>query len=342
MEGKAYYSIDEEIKLAAAAAKLPPLRPESRSTDASARVYEPRAADVSNIGLFTDIEGRNADTNKSPPSGIACVVGAMDAHKFGIVDIYHAAIQMPKTAEWEPSCAKFWMDPKGGGGEPILRRHADKAIEPEKAIGDFRDFAGHWQSAIPGEKPLSADVSKSITTQETDDKAITKVTDKKEAAADAKSTATAPSKVKRQVELVSDCPTYDFSAIDRWSAAGALPLNFQIGTRIFSPTKHVIQYCVKLRKKLSKKPYDDIDAGLPLDNALAQLGFKHDHDPINDCIHMYVGCYILCHYETVWTYEYDDKLRLRVERRAFDVKQLRADGIYAGSPKLDPIHASAK
>jgi hypothetical protein len=279
-----YLTLDEELARAEIVAKQPLPLHESNT------VYEPRASDVHMLGLFTKVEERHSDPTKSPPCGIAGVVGAMDFEKFGVIDMFDASLKMPSNAEWKPSCARWSLDPKGGGGDEVLRRNAEDAVESEIAIAGFRDFVKHWQTAVP------------------------------------------KTEFKREVTIVGDSLRYDFASIDYWSAKGE---PCELGSRILSRPQHPALYASNLRK--NKDPYDPIDADLPLKDALKELGFKSDHDPINECIRIYVRCYVMTHYDTIKTLQYDETLRLRVERRKFDVKQLRAEGIYAGSPKLGGV-----
>ncbi len=280
MEIKTFLTIDEELARATTAAKQPRI---TESQDSSNSIYESRASDVHNLALFIDIKERHSDPTKSPPCGIACVVASMDFGKFGVIDMFEASLKMPSDAEWESSCARRSLDSKEGGGEEVLRRNAEDAVEPEIVIAGFRDFVKHWQSA----------------------------------------------ESNREVTLVT-CAECDFASIDHWSGKGEV---WEVGSPIVSRPQHFAIYASNLRKD----PYDPIDADLPLENGLKELDFKYDHDPINHCIQMYVKCYVMTHYDTIKTLEYDETLRLRVERRTFDVKQLRAEGIYGGSPKLDGV-----
>jgi hypothetical protein len=136
----------------------------------------------------------------------------------------------------------------------------------------------------------------------------------------------------KHARLVGDAISYDFAHLDHWlevACDGIRPLQYRMSTRGFRPPRDVVKEIISTRKRNKLPPYDpdDDDALYP---ALEELGFKHDHDPLNDAECMYAGMYIQSFYETAKTKDKDGK----VTKREYDVEKLRKDGILPGAVEV--------
>jgi len=146
--GDALYTVEEELKLAEAAANAFDKQQEQKkkASDDDKKGDDKKKSDPTIVGLFTDIEGRNADLFASPPSAIASIAGVMEPGRYQVLDVFYSKCRMPLDSRWEPACASWTLNTEGGGGPAMITRDAKDAVPPFESFVGLNGFAKIWQT----------------------------------------------------------------------------------------------------------------------------------------------------------------------------------------------------